>query len=329
MPAIKYLDEQGLALLLQKLDQRISLRINEHNGQLIHSGSDWYDLITAINTHLGASLTMAASWQDILDTIADATATETNITFNSDLPGLTLLDKMLAHRDKITTVTTQQTSLSISALNGCTALTSLTAPALTALGSYALGGCTALTTLNAPALTAIGNNALQGCTALTTLFAPSLTRIDTQALYGHTAFRHLAMAASIINSANNNFNLTRQANLYDLRPGGADTVVSNLSLSNWHPVAPLATDQNALVPSDESDDPAQPINNFTCNLDKTLWYILHHLVPCLANRTGYSTCTLTLYTSVYSAIAACNDANGYGTAILNALAERNWAIASA
>ena len=69
------------------------------------------------------------------------------------------------------------TSIGKYGLYGCTALTSVSFPAVTSIGFCSLQKCTALTSANFPAAKDIGNNAFHTCTALTSIDLPAATYI--------------------------------------------------------------------------------------------------------------------------------------------------------
>ena len=60
--------------------------------------------------------------------------------------------------------------IGIYAFRSCSALTSVSLPAVTRIGDYAFYSCSKLTSVSLPAATSIGNFAFESCSALTTLY---------------------------------------------------------------------------------------------------------------------------------------------------------------
>jgi hypothetical protein len=59
----------------------------------------------------------------------------------------------------------------------CTALETISLPALTTAGESCFYQCTALTTISLPSLTAAGSSCFKDCSALTTISLPSCTNL--------------------------------------------------------------------------------------------------------------------------------------------------------
>ena len=69
----------------------------------------------------------------------------------------------------------------LGAFSYCTALTSVSFPNLTSIGTYAFSYCTALTSVSFPNVTSIGNYAFSSCTALTSASFPNATSVANNA----------------------------------------------------------------------------------------------------------------------------------------------------
>lgn len=69
-------------------------------------------------------------------------------------------------------------SISDYAFYNCTALTSVGLPAAITISDYAFRNCTALTSINLPAATTIGYRAFAGCASLTRVSLPAVTFVD-------------------------------------------------------------------------------------------------------------------------------------------------------
>jgi hypothetical protein len=91
------------------------------------------------------------------------------------------------------------TSIGDRAFYGCTALTTVDLPEATSIGSDSFSGCTALTTVDLPVATSIGGGSFSGCTALTTVNLPMATSTGGESFSGCTALTtvDLPMATNI------------------------------------------------------------------------------------------------------------------------------------
>ena len=83
-------------------------------------------------------------------------------------------------------------SIAGDAFYDCTALTSVSLPACTKIGSFAFYDCTALTSVSLPVCTSIGEYVFDGCKALTSVLLPACTNV------GNCAFLYLNKLQTLI-----------------------------------------------------------------------------------------------------------------------------------
>ena len=83
------------------------------------------------------------------------------------------------------------------AFGGCSALTSVSMPAVTAIGGGAFDSCSALTSVSMPEVTTIGIEAFSVCSALTSVEMPSVTAIGYEAFYWCKALTSVDIPASV------------------------------------------------------------------------------------------------------------------------------------
>jgi hypothetical protein len=92
------------------------------------------------------------------------------------------------------------TSLSTTAFQGCTGLTSIAIPSsVISIGNQAFQGCTGLTSFTIPSsVTSIGNNAFFNCTGLTSITIPSsVTMISDSVFSGCTILTSITIPSSV------------------------------------------------------------------------------------------------------------------------------------
>lgn len=116
---------------------------------------------------------------------------------------------------------------------GCTNITSLNAPNVTAVGDYGCYACRALESLSIPNVTSVGQYAFTQCYKLPILDAPNLTTMGTGAFGGSATYKmafksvYLPKLTAVPNSA-----MTYFVNVTELVLPEC-TSVGNSSLTNW------------------------------------------------------------------------------------------------
>ena len=137
--------------------------------------------------------------------------------------------------------------ISESAFDGCTALTTVEAPGLIAIGNYAFRNCTSLTTLSLPStLSTLGTGSFQGCTALKKIDLPEGIRTLNDSLFlGCTALTDVKVSSQlkeIDDSAFANCTALTALNLPDtVTTIGNNAFLSCVKLNNLNLPASIST----------------------------------------------------------------------------------------
>ncbi len=120
-----------------------------------------------------------------------------SVTINGTDADVTLIDGAAFQNTAITSITLPNTVKTINnnAFQGCTGLTKVEAPNVTAIFDYAFSSCTSLTTVETPELVSIYGYAFRDCSALKTIDTTKLTELDQNAFQNCSSLENIDLSS--------------------------------------------------------------------------------------------------------------------------------------